>query len=172
MAYKKILAIIVIVVIVAGVLLYYESQTGTDGNLKISVADTPAPGVSAVYLTFNAVEVHSTGGNSSSGWQTYSISTTTINIYGVTMTNPAFLSSIALKAGKYTQIRLELTKVTAIINGSNISMTLATHFALVVHPFNISAHSTTTMVIDFTLNPSSMMTTSVFTPVVGSVQIS
>jgi hypothetical protein len=172
MVSKKILAVIVIVVIMAGALLYYESQTGADGNLKISVADTPALGISAVYLTFNAVEVHSTGGNNSSGWKTYSIPTATINIYGVTMTNPAFLSSIALKAGKYTQIRLELTRVTAIISGSNLSMTLKTPFALVVHTFNISAHSTTTMVIDFTLNPSSMMTSSVFTPVVGSVQTS
>ena len=172
MVSKKILAAVVIVVILAGALIYYETATGSNGNLKISVADTPAPGVTAVYLTFSAVEFHSTGGNNSSGWVTHNIATTTINILGVTMSNPAFLNSISLKAGKYTQIRLELTKVTAMMGGINVSMTLATPFALVVHPFNISAHSTTTMVIDFTLNTSSMSSTGVFTPVVGSVQVS
>ena len=47
-------------------------------------------------LTFSGVEVHSTGGNNSSGWQSYSMTSTTINIYDVTTTNPSFLKAYFL----------------------------------------------------------------------------
>ncbi|MHB8360555.1 MAG: DUF4382 domain-containing protein [Thermoplasmataceae archaeon] len=169
---KKIIAAVIIIIVIASGLLYYEYGYNSGGKLNISVADTAGPGVSAVFLTFTGIEVHSTGGNNSSGWQTFHISSTTINIYHVSITNASFLSSLNLSAGKYTQVKLELSKVVATINGINVSMTLSTPFALIIHPFTISAHSTTTMNIDFVLNASSMITSSMFTPVVGTVQVS
>ena len=169
---KKIIAGVIIVVVIAAGLLYYEYGYNTGGKLNISVADSAGPGVSAVFITFSGVEVHSTGGNNSSGWQSYSMTSTTINIYGVTTTNPSFLKALNLSAGKYTQIRLELTSVVATINGVNTTLTLASQYALVIHPFTISSHATTNMVIDFTLNPASIITSGVFTPVIGSVQVS
>jgi|ACXJ01.1.fsa_nt_gi hypothetical protein len=169
---KKIIAAAIIVILIAGGLLYYEFGYNTGGKLNVSVADSAGPGVSAVFITFTGVDVHSTGGNNSSGWHNYNLTATTINIFNVNMTNPSFLSSLSLSAGKYTQIRLDITKVVATIGGVNATMTMASQYAIVIHPFTISSHTTTNMVIDFTLNPASMIATSQFNPVIGAVQVS
>ena len=169
---KKIIAAVIIVILIAGGLLYYEFGYNTGGKLNVSVADLAGPGVSAVFITFTGVDVHSTGGNNSSGWHNYNLTATTINIFNVNMTNPSFLSSLSLSAGNYSQIRLNITEVVATIGGVNLTMKMASQYALVIHPFTISSHTTTNMVIDFKLNTASMMTSGQFTPVIGAVQVS
>ena len=164
---KIIIAIVIVVVIAAGIggFLYYNS-TASNGHMAISVADDPAlSGVGAVYISFSSVELHS----NTSGWVNYSVPSTTINILGLTTTNASLLTNITLHSGKYTMIRLFIKNVTVDVLGVNVSFTLASHFAFINHPFNVAAHSTTGIVIDFSLNQNLNLNSKVFTPNVGFV---
>ncbi|MCL4345269.1 MAG: DUF4382 domain-containing protein [Candidatus Thermoplasmatota archaeon] len=164
---KILIPIVVIIVIAAGIggFLYY-SGTESNGHMAISVADAPAvSGVGAVYITFTSVELHS----NASGWVNYSVPTTTINILGLTISNASLLTNITLHPGKYTMIRLFIKSVTVNVLGVNVSFTLASKFAFINHPFNVSLHSTTKVIIDFNLNQNLNLNSKIFTPDVGVV---
>ena len=167
--YAVVAAVIVIVAALVGT-YYYLGYEG-NGTVNVSVADTSIAGVSAVNLTFSEIAIHS----NATGWTNIS-TTKTIDILNVTSANAILLGSMSLKAQKYTQIRLELTKVTVVLFGVNVTATLSRNgFAVINQPFTVSAHGTTDMVIDFDLRTSVQImgpTSITFTPNIGSVQIS
>ena len=169
----SIVAIVVVVILVGVAGTYYElgmnGSTGNTGNLSMSVADTPVANVSAVYLTFSQVQLHSANNSS---WETFNIATQTINVYNVSVTNPAFLNSISLNAGKYTEIRLYIQNVSVVVDHVSKKFTMVSNYAIVNHPFNISAHGTTKMTIDFSISQSLNMESLIFTPYVGTVTVS
>ena len=118
----------------------------------------------------NGITLH---GNAT-GWTNIS-TTKTVDILNVTSANAILLGSMSLKAQKYTQMRLELTKVTVVLFGVNVTATLSGNgFAVINQPFTVSAHGTTDMVIDFDLSSSLHITglSITFTPNIGSVTIS
>ena len=167
MTSKVVISIVVIVILAAGVggFLYYRNAA-SDGNMALSVADAPAPsGVTGVYISFSAVELHS----NTSGWTNYTVPSTTINILGLTTTNASLLTNITLHSGTYTTIRLFINNVTVKVLGSNVTFTLASKFAFINHPFTVSAHSTTGIIIDFNLNQDLNLNSKIFTPSVGFV---
>ena len=165
---KAIIGIVAVVIIAAGVGGYlYYNNTSTTGHMAVSVADAPVmSGVGAVYISFSAVELHS----NTSGWTNYSVPSTTINILGLTTTNASLLTNITLHSGTYTTIRLFINSITVEILGANISFTMASKFAFINHPFTVSAHSTTEIIIDFNLNQDLNLNSRMFTPSVGFVQ--
>ncbi len=165
---KAIIGIVAVVIIAAGVGGYlYYNNTSTTGHMAVSVADAPVmSGVGAVYISFSAVELHS----NTSGWTNYSVPSTTINILGLTTTNASLLTNITLHSGTYTTIRLFIDSITVEIPGANISFTMASKFAFINHPFTVSAHSTTGIIIDFNLNQDLNLNSRMFTPSVGFVQ--
>jgi len=164
----------VIVVVIASVGLYALIGSHNDGTLRLSAADAPvASGVTAVYITFSAVSLHkSSSGNSSnntSGWNNYTMSSTTINIYGVTINNSSFIGNISIPAGNYQMIRVYITAVSVMINGVNISFNLSSHFGFLNHPFKVTAGSTTNLIFEFNLNQCLNITSKIFTPYIGVV---
>jgi len=164
---KAIIGIVIVVIIAAGIggFLYYRN-TASDGHMAVSVADAPVlSGVTGVYISFSAVELHS----NTSGWTNYTVPSTTINILGLTTTNASSLTNITLHSGTYTTIRLFVNKVTVEVLGANVTFTLASKFAFINHPFTVSAHSTTGIIIDFNLNQDLNLNSKVFTPSVGFV---
>ncbi|QRF76027.1 hypothetical protein Thermo_01538 [Thermoplasmatales archaeon] len=168
--YAVVAAVIIIVAALVG--SYYYLGYESNGTANVSVADTSIAGVSAVNITFSEIAIH---GNTT-GWTNISTGSKTIDILNVTAANAVLLSSMSLKAQKYTQIRLEITKVTIILFGVSITATMSgNNFAVITHPFNVSAHGTTDIVIDFNLSSSlhfNGLSNVTFTPNVGSVQIS
>ncbi|MHB1708549.1 MAG: DUF4382 domain-containing protein [Thermoplasmataceae archaeon] len=167
--YAVVASVIVIVAALVGT-YYYLGYEG-NGTVNVSVADTSIAGVSAVNLTFSEIAVH---GNVT-GWTNIS-TTKTIDILNVTAANAILLGSMSLKAQKYTQIRLELTKVTVVLFGVSMNANLSgNNFAVITQPFTVSAHGTTDVVIDFNLSSSlhiSGLASVTFTPHIGSVNIS
>ena len=167
MTSKAVIGIVIVVILAAGIggFLYYRN-TAQDGHMAVSVADAPVlSGVTGVYISFNAVELHS----NTSGWTNYTVSSTTINILGLTATNASLLTNITLHSGTYTTIRLFINSVTVEVLGVNVTFTLASKFAFINHPFTVSAHSTTGIVIDFNLNKDLNLNSKIFTPSVGFV---
>ncbi len=161
---KKIIgAVVAAIIISAGFLVYYEF-VDNGGNVNVKVADAPV-GASAVFITFNNVYVHST----SSGWHNFSVSSRTINILNLTTTNAALFSSISLKAGMYTGIELGIVNVTVVMGGSRLNFTSSNGYVDIHTPFNVSAHTTTNLVIEFNLTQDLNMVSEMFTPTASMV---
>ncbi|GGM77609.1 hypothetical protein GCM10007108_14680 [Thermogymnomonas acidicola] len=163
--------VIVVVAAVAGGGYYYYSNVADTGHLALAAADAPPSSqVFGVYITFDAVAVHST----TSGWQNFSFAARTLNILNVTPTSVSLFTSdtvanLTLHAGNYTMIRIYITNVTVDILGSNITFRLASDFAFVNHPFTVTAGGTVMGVIEFNLNSDLNLNSRVFTPNIGFV---
>lgn len=80
------------------------------GTLKASLTDAPACGFDEVNITVNKVRVHqsATAGDADAGWTEIAVPATPINLLNLTNGVMATLGTVALPAGKYTQIRLVL----------------------------------------------------------------
>ena len=158
--------VVVIVVIGLGGFVYYE-YFDQGGNLNVKVMDAPMTGVSAVYLTFDEVAIHGTTSN----WNYYNVTSKTIDILGLTTTNASLFASISLTAQKYTAIWLYVTHVTVVVGGVSHNFTMESNWAKVVGSFNVSAHSSTDIIIAFNLSQELNLVAQIFTPVVGSVSM-
>ena len=162
---KIIISVMVVIALIAGGFTYLNYSNSNTGKVSVYVEDAPIFNVSAVYITFTNVSLH----NTSSGWHTYTLTTTTVNILGLTTTNASLLSSFSIKAGNYTMIRLYITSVNVKIAGLNVSFTLASPDAFINHPFSVSAHSTTGLDIEFNLSQDLNINSRMFTPSIGVV---
>ena len=162
---KVIISVIVVIALIAGGFTYLNYSNSNTGKVNVYVEDAPILNVSAVYITFTNVSLH----NTSSGWHTYTLKTTTVNILDLTTTNASLLSSFSINAGNYTMIRLYLTSVHVIIGGVNVSFNLASPDAFINHPFTVKAHSTTGLDIEFNLSQDLNINSRIFTPSIGVV---
>ena len=162
---KIIISVIVVIALIAGGFTYLNYSNSNTGKVNVYVEDAPILNVSAVYITFANFSLH----NTSSGWSTHSVKTTTVNILGLTTTNASLLGSFTINAGNYTMIRLYLTSVRVVIAGVNVSFTLASPDAFLNHPFTVKAHSTTNLNIEFNLSQDLNINSRIFTPSIGVV---
>jgi hypothetical protein len=162
---KIIISVIVVIALIAGGFTYLNYSNSNTGKVNVYVEDAPILNVSAVYITFANFSLH----NTSSGWSTHNVTTTTINIFNVTSANATLLTTLDIKAGNYTMIRLYLTSVSVEIAGVSVSFTLASHDAFINHPFTVSAHSTTNLNIEFNLSQDLNINSRIFTPNIGVV---
>lgn len=162
---KIIISAIVVIALIAGGFTYLNYSNSNTGKVNVYVEDAPILNVSAVYITFANFSLH----NTSSGWSTHNVTTTTINILNVTSANAKLLTTLNIKAGNYTMIRLYLTSVSVEIAGVSVLFTLASHDAFLNHPFTVSAHSTTNLNIEFNLSQDLNINSKIFTPSIGVV---
>ncbi|MGC8574345.1 MAG: DUF4382 domain-containing protein [Thermoplasmata archaeon] len=160
---KSVVIILVIVILLIAGVGYYYLANYSDGNMNIRVSDSSITGIMAVYITFNQVAIH---GNKT-GWTNYSFSSQTINILGLTINNSKSIGNFSLSAQKYTMLRIYIQSVSVTTPAGNITLKLSSPFVFINHPINISAHSTTDVVIEFNLQQSINMESNVFTPYVG-----
>ena len=175
---KNILVVIVavVVIVVAGVGVFEYNSSHSTGTLKLSAMDSPIlSSVSAVYITFSAIELHnsqagvnannSSGG--SSGWTNYSFTTRTVNIFGVQLNNSSLFGTVTIPAGNYTMIRIFISSVSVSVAGTNVSFNLSSPFGFINHPFKVLAGSTTNMIFEFNLSSCLNLTSKTFTPYLG-----
>jgi hypothetical protein len=115
-------AILVFVVIgaVAGVLLEAPSNT------QISIRDPPQqsydPTIQAIYVTFTSIEVHVANAHNDSGWTTITTSAT-VNLLTVLNVSKV-LGKAQVPAGKYTELRFNVSKVVVTIAGLSVTYTI------------------------------------------------
>ena len=135
-----------------------------NGTLNMFVYDAPKDNVSAVYLNFSMISLHGV----QTGWTNYSLGNMTVNILNMTMKNASLLKGLSLGPQNYTMIRLYIQNVTVTANGSNESFSLASPFAFINMPFNVSTNGTTNMYIQFGLSGDLNMHSRVLSPKVGA----
>jgi hypothetical protein len=115
-------AVLVLVVVgaVAGVLFEAPSNT------QISIRDPPQqsynPTIQAIYVTFTSIEVHVANAHSDSGWTTIATSAT-VNLFTVLNVSKV-LGKAQVPAGKYTELRFNVSKVVVTISGVDFTYTI------------------------------------------------
>jgi hypothetical protein len=127
------------------------------GTIEIRVTDPPPPGVASAYVTLTKLEVHLVSDNES-GWITIIEEEVTFDLMTVIGVEE-ILGSANVTAGKYTQIRAEVTGVEGKTT-DNVSYTAEVPSGKLkfVRPFNVEAGVMTVLTLDFDGDKSLVMT--------------
>jgi hypothetical protein len=154
----KVISIIVVVIIIAGV-GYYGYHYETTGTMKVEAADTmPAnmtansPDTAGAY--FN-ITVHSIGlYNSTTGWTNYTINKS-VDIFGLVTGNASILGNLSVHAESYSKIIINITGASIYWSAMGITSSTTIHFEhpidIIVQTVTIHAHASTTLVLDFNI---------------------
>lgn len=115
---------IALVVIVAGAssgFLFYGPS-----NVQVSIRDPPqspySSSISAIYVTFTSIDVHTANAGNESGWHQIA-SHATINLFTV-LNVSSVLGKALLPAGKYTELRFNVSQVIVTISSVNVTYTV------------------------------------------------
>jgi len=131
--------------------------TVEQGTIQIRVTDPPPPGVSSANVTLTKLEVHQVSDNGS-GWITIIDDEVTFNLFEI-IDQAMTLGSENVTAGKYTQIRAEVTGVEGLTKaGKPYKATVPSGKLKFVKPFNVEAGMTTVLTLDFDGDKSLVMT--------------
>lgn len=120
---RKILALALVLFAVSGVtgLLLFGP-----GTVAVSIADQPPQpydqSITAIYITFNRIDLHAANSGNDSGWHTI-VTSATVDLLKNTNTSK-FLGLAQLPAGKYTEIRFFADNATVTIDGQNMTYTI------------------------------------------------
>ena len=120
---KIVLAIVLVLVVVGGVVgfLFYAPS-----NVQISIRDPPQqpydPSITGIFVTFTSIEIHSANAGDASGWHTITTSAT-VNLFTVLNVSKV-LGKASLPAGKYTELRFNVSAIIVTISGINVTFTM------------------------------------------------
>ncbi len=112
------LALVLVLVVVGGVVgfLFYAPS-----NAQVSIRDPPQQSydssVQAIYVSFTSIEIHSANAGDASGWHTITTSAT-VNLFTV-LNVSRVLGKASLPAGRYTELRFNVSTVIVTISGIN-----------------------------------------------------
>lgn len=129
----------------------------TNGRAVFMIKDATSTvqNVTAVVLTVDKVEVHST----SSGWVTVSSAVKQYDLVQLRDTGAAkLLADINLAAGTYDQIRLNISKVMVTASGKTQTAKLPSNTLKIVNQLTITAGQTAVATLDFELAKSLHLT--------------
>jgi hypothetical protein len=117
------LALVLVLVVVGGVVgfLFYAPS-----NAQISIRDPPQQpydsSIQAIYVTFTSIEIHSANAGDASGWHTI-ITSATVNLFTVLNVSKV-LGKASEPAGRYTELRFNVSAVIVTISGINVTFTI------------------------------------------------
>lgn len=136
-----------------------------NGTANFYVYDAPPSyNVTAVYMNFSSISLHGV----QTGWTNYSVTNKSIDIFNRSAVNASLLNSLNISAQKYTMIRLYVQNVTATVNGVNETFKIASPFAFINHPFNVTVNGKLSIKIQFDLTTDLNLNGRVFTPLIGT----
>ncbi len=149
---KSNLLIAILVLGTVGLSGCVQSETGT---LVMQMTDAPADlNIEKALVTISNVEVHLAGANedvnatNETGWFTVVKEERTFDLVKIKDVKE-LIGKSDLKAGKYTQIRLNVNKALVTIDGTEYDLTIPSKTIKLVKPFNIVENQTTTLTLDF-----------------------
>ncbi len=121
---RRILLALVLVVVIIGAIvgfLFYGPS-----SLQLRIKDPPQSpydsSISAIYITFTSIEVHTANAGNNSGWHTVSTGAT-VNLFTV-LNASSVLGTSSVPAGKYTELRFNISQVVVTIGGVNATFTV------------------------------------------------
>ena len=129
-----------------------QSETGT---LVMQMTDAPTDlNIEKALVTISGIEVHLAGSNddanttNETGWITVVKEEKTFDLIKIKDVKE-LIGKSDLKAGKYTQIRLNVNKALVTIDGTEYDLTIPSKTVKLVNPFNIVEKQTTILTLDF-----------------------
>ncbi len=144
--------IAILVLVTVGLSGCVQSNTGT---LVMQITDAPADlNIEKALVTISNVEVHLAGANedanatNETGWFTVVKEEKTFDLIKIKDVKE-LIGSSDLKAGKYTQIRLNVDKALVTIDGTEYALTIPSKTVKLVKPFDIVEKQTTKLTLDF-----------------------
>ena len=156
-----------------------ETIVADIGILEIRVTDAPAHDISAVNMTIGNIEVHrgQIDGQQDSdqeasddiGWETVIQGSRSFELLELRGGIEKVLGSKQLKAGHYTQIRLDIEEVIVTVDGENRIATLPSGKLKLVSSLTIEEGMKTALILDFDAEQSVVITGQgkvIFKPVV------
>ncbi len=157
MKFNLLITILVIGIVALSGCVQSQSETGT---LVMRITDAPAAlNIEKALVTISNVEVHLAGANedanatNETGWFTVVKEEKTFDLIKIKDVKE-LLGNSELKAGKYTQVRLNVNKALVTIDGIENDLTIPSKTVKLVKPFNIVENQTTTLTLDFDANES------------------
>lgn len=144
------------------------------GTLDVSVQDSPAANWSHVFVTFDQIAVHPADGGNASDWQTVNLTQKTVDLESLKSVS-ALVGSASLPAGTYTQLRIIVISAQGVMtNNTKVNFTVPSGELRTADAFNITTGQTASLTLDINLARSIVDAggTWIFTPVLGSVQMS
>lgn len=130
-----------------------HAQSGT-GTLSVALTDPPTvpSGVTAVYITYNDLQVHVAAAGNNSGWYDLN-SAGQINLMSVINVSQV-VASAKVQSGYFNWLRFNITAATVTYNGQNYSASLIYERHTLVVPIeggiHVTAAQSTTALIDLT----------------------
>jgi len=136
----------------------------TEGTLLMKIKDKmDLTNVTAIDITIDKVEVHKAGtedetesnetfetnDTSSAGWETIVDETKTYNLIDLIDSPGEVMGEKTLSAGKYTQIRLHVSKTELTKDNETYDVKVPSNRFYWIKPFNIEAGKITTLTLDF-----------------------
>lgn len=121
---RRLIIAIALIAIVAGAILGFLFYGPS--SVQISIRDPPqtaySSSIQGIFVTFSSVEVHTANAGNNSGWHPIATDAT-INLLTV-LTVSNVLGKASVPAGKYTELRFNVTQVIVTITGVNITYTI------------------------------------------------
>ena len=134
------------------------------GIIEVRVTDPPPPRVESANVTLTKMEVHKAGAEDGE-WLTIIADNVTFNLFEI-IDEADVLGSANVTAGKYTQIRVDVTAVEGTYEAISDNMTTMEPYVAevpsgklkFVKPFEVTDNSTTILTLDFDGDKSLIMT--------------
>ncbi len=142
------------------------------GTLAVYIQDAPASvNWTHVWVTFSRVQAHEANATNETGW--FNVTQTgTVDLAALT-TVSQLLGTAKLAAGMYTQLRIDVSSATGVMeNGTTIHFIVPSGVLKTDDPFNVTVGQTTSLTLDIDLSRSIVHADSMwlFVPVISSVQ--
>ncbi len=124
------------------------------GVTVFAVSDAPTSyNISALYVTIHNASIRGSSGK----WHNIPLQTSTFNLVALDNLS-AILSGVNLAGGRYTAMRLGISNVSAVLNGTATNVFLPRKTLLLVGNINISSNTTNWINLDFNLQRSLFIT--------------
>ncbi len=171
---KKITAVALIVIAVGAVtgFLFYGPST-VALNIKDPPPEPYSGSISAIVVSFNKIELHSSGAGNNSGWHTV-VTSASVNLLAV-LNVSKILGNAQIPAGRYSEIRLFASNASITIAGITVTYTIpsgaTTGIKVTISGgFQVMGGQTTTVLLDFAFRNSEILSnpTLTLTPVVST----
>jgi len=136
--------IIISILLLAIFVTSCANQTADQGTLILKLTDKNYENYTKVLVTFSSIEVHK-----DSNWTNINLAEQTFNLIQL-QDATALFGQQNLEVGKYTQIRLLVTKAEVELNNSEMkSVIIPSNEIKLVREFDIKENETTELIIDF-----------------------
>jgi hypothetical protein len=127
-----------------------------EGTIKIYFSDAPPEGVTAIEIKASNIEAHMSGEDDGQ-WVSLLTNPDVFDLVKAIGVN-VLLGTSDIPAGKYTQVRLDITEVTVTLNGAQVKATVPSDKLKLVGNFTIEDGKTTSISLDFDAEKSIVVT--------------